>query len=56
MTLEPSEQILWTGAPQRIPLFAPLDRMAIPIQALVIAAAVVVAVLNAGHPATAIAA
>jgi hypothetical protein len=45
---EPSERVLWTGEPQRIPLFEPVDRLAIPLQAAVVAFAVVFAVLKAG--------
>ncbi len=45
-----TERVLWTGAPQRVPLFEPFDRIAIPIQAIVVAVAVIIAVVNAGRP------
>lgn len=50
MTAESEERVLWTGSPQRIPLFEPLDRLAIPLQALVVVIAVVFAVMRAGTP------
>lgn len=45
-----TERVLWTGAPQRIPLFEPTDRMLIPAQALVVTIAVVIAIAYAGRP------
>jgi hypothetical protein len=48
--LEPAEQVLWTGAPQRAPLFESVDRIVLPAQAVVVAAGVVFGVVNADRP------
>ena len=44
-----TDRVLWTGSPQRIPLFEPLDRLAIPLQGFIVAVAVVFAVMNGGN-------